>query len=136
VNNSVGTVTNIFDIILGNTNVSNQGTFIMINLTVINSSSSSGINISNVEISDPNGLLIALNVTNGSIIINRIVPETTILPMIKFINGTVIDRSIKTGIPGVIVYTNTGHSNLTNATGFYSFAFTEGTYELTAKFDP
>jgi hypothetical protein len=221
VNDSDGTVTNIYEAIMGNSNVSNPGIFININLTVINSSGSSGINISNVEISDPNGFLIALNVTNGSITVNERVPETTppagvtnlknisyaenyinwtwtdpmtpylakvmvyldgvymidvlkgeqyynatvtpgtytigiktvdtngtinatmathtamtILPTIKFINGTVIDSSSKKGIPDAIVYTNTSDSTVTNATGFYSFAVTEGTYELTAKFDP
>jgi hypothetical protein len=221
VNDSDGTVTNIYEAIIGNSNVSNPGIFININLTVINSSGSSGINISNVEISDPNGFLIALNVTNGSITVNERVPETTppagvtnlknisyaenyinwtwtdpmtpylakvmvyldgvymidvlkgeqyynatvtpgtytigiktvdtngtinatmathtattILPMIKFINGTVIDSSSKKGISDVIVYTNMSDSTVTDATGFYSFAVTEGTYELTANFDP
>jgi Cohesin domain len=68
-NDSDGTVTNIFGFVLGNKNVSNPGIFMMINFTVINSSGSSGINLSNVEISDPNGYLIAVNVTNGSVVV-------------------------------------------------------------------
>lgn len=220
-NNSEGIVTNIFVAIIGNSNVSDPGIFININVTALNSVGSSGINISNMKISDPNGILIALNVTNESIIINRKVHEktppagvtdlknisyaknyinwtwtdpmipdlekvmvfldgvykndvlkgeqyynatvtpgtytigiktvdidgtinstmathtaTTILQEIRFINGTVIDRSIKTGIPGVTIYTNTGYSTITNEFGSYSFAFTEGTYELTAMFEP
>jgi RHS repeat-associated protein len=61
---------------------------------------------------------------------------TTILPAIRFINGTVIDSVNKTGISGVMVSTNTTFSSKTNASGFYSFAVTSGTYNLTAKFEP
>lgn len=131
-NNSDGTVTSIFDIILGNTNVSTPGTFILINLTMINSSGSSEINIKNVEISDPNGFLIAVNVTNGTINAKM---ATNVLPEMRFINGTVMDSINKTGIAGVTVSTNTSLYT-TNATGFYSLALAAGTYDLTAKFDP
>jgi len=61
---------------------------------------------------------------------------TTILPAIRFINGTVIDSITKTSIAGVTVSTNTTPPTTTNATGFYSFAVTSGTYNLTAKFEP
>jgi len=133
VNNSEGTVTNIFGIILGNTNVSNPGTFILINLTVINSSGSSGINLSNVEICDPKGFLMAVNVTNGTVNAKM---TSTVLPEIRFINGTVMDSINKTGISGVTVSTNTSLYATTNESGFYSLALSAGTYDLTAKFDP
>lgn len=70
INNYSGTVTNIFNAILGKTNVSSQGTFVVINMTAIGASGTSFINLSNVKISDPNGNGIFLNVTNGSISIN------------------------------------------------------------------
>ncbi len=57
-------------------------------------------------------------------------------PPMGFINGTVMDSVDKTGIAGVLVSTNTSISTMTNATGFYSFALTSGTYDLTAAFPP
>jgi len=70
INNSSGTVTNIFDVILGRGNVTSSGTFIVINMTAIGAFGTSFINLSNVKISDPNGKGIVLNVTNGSVSIN------------------------------------------------------------------
>ena len=70
INNSSGTVINIFDAILGRANVSTPGTFIVINMTAIGSYGMSGINLSNAKISDPDGNIIALNITNGSVKIN------------------------------------------------------------------
>lgn len=61
---------------------------------------------------------------------------TTILPAIRFINGTVMDNVNKTGISGVKVFTNTSNSTMTNASGFYSFAVASGTYNITATFEP
>ena len=57
-------------------------------------------------------------------------------PPVGFINGTVMDSVDKTGIAGVLVSTNTSISTITNATGFYSFSLTSGTYDLTAAFPP
>jgi len=70
INNSSGTVINIFDAILGRANVSTPGTFIVINMTAIGSYGMSGINLSNAKISDPDGNGIVLNITNGSVKIN------------------------------------------------------------------
>ncbi|HYN44778.1 MAG TPA: immunoglobulin-like domain-containing protein [Candidatus Limnocylindrales bacterium] len=61
---------------------------------------------------------------------------TTILPSVRYINGTVIDSVNKTGIPDVTVSTNTNLSTKTNATGSYSFTVTAGSFDLTAKLDP
>jgi hypothetical protein len=221
VDNSDGTVTNIYGAIISNSNVSDPGIFLNINLTVINSIGFSGINLTNVIISDPKGLLIPLNLTNGIIIIHQTVHETTypsgvtdlknisyeenyinwtwtdpmtpdlekvmvyldgvykndvlkgeqyynatvapgtytigiktvdtngtinhtmathtattILPAIRYINGTVSEHFIKTGLTGVTVYTDTGHSTITNESGFYSIEVAEGTYNLMAVFEP
>jgi len=60
---------------------------------------------------------------------------TTILPPIRFINGTVIDSVTKTSIAGVTVSANTTLSTRTDATGFYSFAVTNGSYDIKSTFD-
>lgn len=62
-------------------------------------------------------------------------PVDTPLPEIRHINGTVIDSINKTSIAGVTVSANSTLSTTSNATGFYSFAVNNGTYNLTATFD-
>lgn len=62
--------------------------------------------------------------------------ESLVPPPLGFINGTVMDSVHKTGIAGVMISTNTSISTMTDATGFYSFALTPGTYNLTATFLP
>jgi len=57
---------------------------------------------------DINGTINATMVTHTA---------STILPPIRFINGTVIDSVNRTGISGVMVSTNTNLSNKTNASG-------------------
>ena len=66
INNSTGTAINIFDSIIGNRNVTTRGTFIIINVTAIGITGTSGFDLSNVKISDPNGLAVSLNTANGS----------------------------------------------------------------------
>ncbi len=73
INNSTGIVSDIFNAIIGRKNVSSQGTLIIINMMAVGSSGTSSINLSNVKISDLNGNPVALNVSNGSILINSIV---------------------------------------------------------------
>lgn len=70
INNSTGTVINIFNAIIGKNNVSTQGTFIIINATAIGTSGITRVNLSNVKISDPNGNPVGLTVTNGSARLN------------------------------------------------------------------
>jgi len=70
INNSTGTVINIFSAILEKNNVSTQGTFIIINATATGTSGTTGINLSKVKISQPDGYLVTLNVSNGSVRIN------------------------------------------------------------------
>ncbi len=77
INNSLGTVLNTFNVILGHFNVSTPETFITINFTALSSSGQSGINLSNVKISDPNANYVALNVINGSVNINKTSTDTT-----------------------------------------------------------
>ena len=60
---------------------------------------------------------------------------TTILPSVRFINGTVTDSVTSDGIHGVTVTTGS-QTNITNAAGFYSFAVPDGLYSLTATLDP
>lgn len=61
---------------------------------------------------------------------------TTTLPPYRYINGTVLDNVTLAGIQGVTVSINTGNSTVTNASGFYSFNVTSGTFNLTAVFEP
>ncbi len=70
IDNAGGTVINIFDAIIGRKNVSTRGTLIIINITAFSSSGTSGMNLSNIKISDPNGSPVAMNATNGSVRIN------------------------------------------------------------------
>jgi hypothetical protein len=60
---------------------------------------------------------------------------TTILPPVRYINGTVIDSGIShTPLVGVTVST-TGHSTVTDGSGRYSLAVASGSYPLTASYD-
>lgn len=88
INNSAGTVINTFNTIIRRYNVTTQGNFIIINATVIGTSGTSGINLSNVKISDPNGNPVAFNVTNGSIRLNS-APTFTANPT----NGSIYNES-------------------------------------------
>ena len=69
-NNSTGTVINILGVITGRTNVTNPGTFIIINATAIGSSGTSGINLSNVLLGNSYAQPVGVVVYNGSLIIN------------------------------------------------------------------
>ena len=61
---------------------------------------------------------------------------TTILPLVRFINGTVFQSPDPlAGIPDVTV-TIGSQTTTTNPTGFYSFAVPDGSYSLTATLDP
>ncbi len=71
ISNSTGTVINIFDAIIGKNNVSASGTFVIFNITVTGSQGASYLDLSNVKISDPDGLPVAFNVINGSMTINN-----------------------------------------------------------------
>lgn len=59
---------------------------------------------------------------------------TTILPPIRYINGTVMDSITKEVLAGVKVST-TGASTTSNASGFYSLPVASGTYPITATYD-
>lgn len=63
-------VINVFNAIIGNSNISTQGTFIIINATAIGITGTSGVNLSNVKISDPNGLPVMSDPANGILVIN------------------------------------------------------------------
>ena len=71
INNSEGTVSNIFNAIIGTKNVSSIGTFFVVNMTAIGSKGATWINLSNVKVSDPNGQPVPLKIANGSVKINN-----------------------------------------------------------------
>ena len=61
---------------------------------------------------------------------------TTVLPLVRFINGTVFESPDPlAGIPDVTVTIGI-QTTTTNATGFYSFWVPDGSYSLTATLDP
>ncbi|VVB56243.1 Cohesin domain protein [uncultured archaeon] len=71
INNSTGSVINLFGVVIGRTNVSNPGTFIIINATAVGSSGTSRINLSNVKISNSDAQPVPFVVYNGSMTINN-----------------------------------------------------------------
>jgi hypothetical protein len=73
IKNSSGLVENIFSVILGQSNVSGPGTFLIINATAIGSSNFSWINLSDVKISDTDGRSVLLKSINGTLNISKIV---------------------------------------------------------------
>lgn len=123
-------------IIAGSSEISigSTGSVIILNFSVIGApDSKSEMNISRIQLaggSDPYTLGTAPS-KNGTFTV-----ATTILPTLRFINGTVMDSVNKTGISGVTVSINTNRSTTTNASGFYSFEVASGEYNLTAKFEP
>jgi len=70
IDNTKGTVENIYAAIIGASNVTLQGTFVTINATAIGASGISGFDLSNIMISNPQGNPIVYNLTNGMIKIN------------------------------------------------------------------
>lgn len=128
INNSVGSVINIFNVILGPYNVTGAGSFIRVNATAVGVPSNSWINLSNCLISDPDANAVWPLITNGSL---------TILPAreMNYVNGTVTDSSSMLPIFGVEVHLSEFYT-LTNETGFYSLSVPEGEYNLTARLGP
>jgi hypothetical protein len=60
---------------------------------------------------------------------------TTVLPPVRYINGTVMENGTLNPLPGVTVST-TGVSTTSNASGFYSLPVSENTYALVATLNP
>ncbi len=138
-NNSTGIVANIFSVILGPSNVSRYGTFLIINATAIGSSNISWINLSNVKISDPKGISVSLKSKNGTLNISKIIWSTggntrTLDIHDGYINGTV--RSNGKVVSGVIVTTNASGPKTTDVSGFYSLRIPTGTHNLIATREP
>ena len=105
INNSTGTVINIFGVVIGRTNVSNPGTFIIINATVIGSSGTSGINLSNVKISNSDARPVPLVVYNGSMTINS-PPVLSQIGDKKIFEGQVLNFTLSAtdNDPGTLTY--------------------------------
>jgi parallel beta-helix repeat protein len=59
----------------------------------------------------------------------------TILPTIRYINGTIKDNSTGYSLSGVTISANSTLSTTSNATGFYSFAVNDGSYNLISRYD-
>ena len=99
INNATGNVMNIFNVMLGNKNVSSKGVFIIVNMTATGMGGSSWINLSNVKISDPDALPVPVESANGSIEINsppvRPASATKVTPTNKVVNkGQIFDINI------------------------------------------
>jgi hypothetical protein len=129
INNSLGTVENIFNVILGPFSISTPEIFIIINVTAVGPSGQSGINLSNVKICDPYSNLINLNIINGSVIINKTAPDISppdsVSNLKKISNArNYIDWTWKDPITSdfakVMVYVNGKFmTNITNGIGYY-----------------
>lgn len=70
IDNTKGTVTNIYAAVIGPSKVTTRGTFITINATAIGASGTSGFDLSNIVITDQLGASVLYGLTNGTININ------------------------------------------------------------------
>ncbi|KKG67693.1 hypothetical protein DU62_14260 [Methanosarcina mazei] len=70
IDNSAGTVKNIYGFILGTSNVSSSGTMATVNLTAGNRTGKAEFSLSNVLISDANSKSVPYTVTNATILID------------------------------------------------------------------
>jgi PKD repeat protein len=70
INNSAGTVKNIYGFILGTSNVSSPGTIATVNLTAGNRTGIANFNLSNVLISDADSKSVPYTVTNATVLID------------------------------------------------------------------
>jgi hypothetical protein len=61
--------------------------------------------------------------------------HNSILPSIRYINGTVKDNFTEESLAGVTVTANSTLSTTSNAIGFYSFAVSDGSYDLISTYD-
>lgn len=68
INNTAGTVVNIWDVILGPYSVNNTGTFIRVNGTAL-AKGTSGINLTNIIIAKPDGTSESLSYINGTVVV-------------------------------------------------------------------
>lgn len=78
INNSAGTVKNIYGFILGTSNVSSPGTMATVNLTAGNRTGMAEFSLSNVLISDANSKSVPYTVTNATILIDTAPVMSTI----------------------------------------------------------
>ena len=104
INNSTGTVLNIFGVVLGRINVSSTGTFVVINATAIGISGTSGINLSNVKLSNSDAQPVLPAVYNGSITINS-PPVLALIGDKKVFEGQTLTFALSASDPGSNVLT-------------------------------
>src|SRR3990172_3304088 len=104
INNSTGTVLNIFGVVLGRINVSSTGTFVVINATAIGISGTSGINLSNVKLSNSDAQPVLSAVYNGNITINS-PPVLALIGDKKVFEGQTLTFALSASDPGSNVLT-------------------------------
>jgi hypothetical protein len=76
INNTAGTITNVYNLIVGTENVSDPGTLINISFTAKSTSGVSSLNISDLGVANETGY-VTTNTTNGTVEIDGIPPEFT-----------------------------------------------------------
>ncbi len=113
INNSAGTVINIFDTILGAYSTNVMGTFITIHATPLVQGSSSTIELYNVKIAKPNGTAEPVSWTNTTVVITNPSYDVNMDGMIDILDLTIVashfgeytvGRWDANGIPPVDIY--------------------------------
>ncbi|MEL7664284.1 MAG: right-handed parallel beta-helix repeat-containing protein [Methanosarcina mazei] len=140
INNSVGTVKNIYGFILGSSNASTPGTMATVNLTAGNKTGMAEFSLSNVIISDVNSKSAPYNVTNATILIDTAPVIASIGPKSVNEKSTLAfkvsakdadgDRLVlsASGVPkGAVLNTTSGNFTWTPAVG------QAGVYKITFK---
>ena len=77
IDNSQGTVTNVYALILGKSNITTPGIFANINLVALNKSGTSVFELSNVIVSNSEGQSLPITVTNGNVDVGDVTTTPT-----------------------------------------------------------
>ena len=77
IDNSQGTVTDVYALILGKSNVNTPGIFVNINLVALNKSGTSAFELSNVIISNSEGQSLPITLTNGNVNVGDVTTTPT-----------------------------------------------------------
>ena len=90
INNTAGTITNVFGCILGPYNATAPGTFAIINMTAKDSFGTSDLNLTGVVVSDPYGHVADTGVTNGMVTVG----DASTPVIINLRNDTLTSHSV------------------------------------------
>lgn len=90
INNLTGTAVKIFDSVIGSKSISSAGTFIVVNMTAIGLSGTSGISLSGVKISGPSGAPVPVSIKGGNVTIVR--PDSTPPASISSLRNTTYEQ--------------------------------------------